>query len=113
MTWTMHYGYLEDKDIIDTTIFVKENERSYIAVAIFQGRTRSVFKKDRLKLLNRMSHPIDLNKSWIEDFLRKDIDKYFEQNSHTRDIKKYLQDCLINEDYLGGENYGKFRLSQK
>ena len=20
MTWTMHYGYLEDKDIIDTTI---------------------------------------------------------------------------------------------
>jgi hypothetical protein len=107
----MHYGYLEDKDIIDTTIFVKENERSYVAVAIFQGRIRSVFKKDKLKLLNRMSHPIDLNKSWIKKMLDQNVDKYFEQNSLTRDIKDYLISCLVNENYLGGKNYGKIRLN--
>ena len=100
MSWTMHFGYLEDKDIVDTTIFVKENDRSYLAVALFNGRSRSVFKKDKDKLFNRLSNAKPLTKQWVKSFtLESDfMNRKFEQNNHTREIKQFLFDFLHNDN---------------
>ena len=93
MTWTMHFGYLEDKDIIDTTIFVKENERSYLAIAIFQGKMKSVFKKDKDKLFKRLSNPMTMTPSWVKDFISSNtVSKRFDQNAQTRELGEYLKE---------------------
>ena len=98
MTWTMHYGYLNDSDTIDTTVFVKENDRSYIAVAIFTGKSRSVYKKDKDKLFNRLSNPKLFTKKGLINFvkpkdkaLRGFMQKIFEQNNYTREIQQFLE----------------------
>lgn len=104
MTWTVHYGYLNPNDTIDTTVFVKENDRSYIAVAIFNGKSRSVYKKDKDKLFNRLSDPKILTKNWISNFVNpKDkalkgfMLRIFEQNNHTREIKNFLEGRIKND----------------
>jgi len=98
MTWTIHTGYLNDNDTLDTTVFVKENERSYLAVAIFSGKSRSVYKKDADKLFNRLSNPKVLTKEWIDEFVNPNsqalagfMQRIFEQNNHTREIKQFLE----------------------
>ena len=93
MTWTMHFGYLEDKDILDTTIFVKENERSYLAIAIFQGKMKSVFKKDKDKLFKRLSNPMTMTPSWVRGFISSNtVSKRFDQNAQTRELGEYLKE---------------------
>ena len=98
MTWTMHFGYLNDSDILDTTVFVKENERSYLAVALFSGKSKSFYKKDADKLFNRLSNPKDLTKVWIKNFLNPAdvasvgfMRRIFEQNNYTKEIKQFLE----------------------
>ena len=98
MTWTMHFGYLNDSDILDTTVFVKENERSYLAVALFSGKSKSFYKKDADKLFNRLSNPKDLTKVWVKNFLNPAdvasvgfMNRIFDQNNHTREIKEFLE----------------------
>lgn len=98
MTWTMHFGYLNDSDILDTTVFVKENERSYLAVALFSGKSKSFYKKDADKLFNRLSNPKDLTKVWVKNFLNPAdqasvgfMKRIFDQNNHTREIKEFLE----------------------
>ena len=98
MSWTMHYGYLNDSDILDTTIFVKENERSYLAVALFSGKSKSFYKKDAKKLLNRISNPKNLTKDWVGSFINPAdkassdfMSRMFDQNNHTREIKQFLE----------------------
>ncbi len=98
MSWTMHFGYLNDSDILDTTVFVKENERSYLAVALFSGKSKSFYKKDADKLFNRLSNPKDLTKVWVKNFLNPAdkasvgfMNRIFDQNNHTREIKEFLE----------------------
>ena len=98
MTWTMHFGYLNDSDILDTTVFVKENERSYLAVALFSGKSKSFYKKDADKLFNRLSNPKDLTKVWVKNFLNPTdvasvgfMRRIFEQNNYTKEIKQFLE----------------------
>jgi len=98
MSWTMHYGYLNDSDILDTTVFVKENERSYLAVALFSGKSKSFYKKDADRLFNRLSNPKDLTKDWVDSFINPADEassnfmiRMFDQNNHTREIKQFLE----------------------
>ena len=105
MTWTVHYGYLNPNDTIDTTVFVKENDRSYIAVAIYTGKSRSVYKKDKDKLFNRLSDPKLLTKNWVNEFVNPStkalagfMQRVFEQNNHTREIKEFLEGRTFNDN---------------
>jgi hypothetical protein len=89
----MHFGYLDDKDILDTTIFVKENDRSYLAIAIFQGKMKSVFKKDKDKLYKRLSNPMTMTSSWVKNFISSNtVLKRFDQNAQTRELGEYLKE---------------------
>jgi len=89
----MHFGYLDDKDILDTTIFVKENDRSYLAIAIFQGKMKSVFKKDKDKLFKRLSNRMTMTPSWVKGFISSNtVLKRFDQNAQTRELGEYLKE---------------------
>ena len=105
MTWTVHYGYINPSDTIDTTVFVKENERSYLAVALFSGKSRSVFKKDADKLFNRLSDPQAITENWVKEFINPSskalagfMQRVFEQNNHTREIKQFLERTKSNDN---------------
>jgi hypothetical protein len=98
MTWTLHTGYINDNDVNDTSlIFVQENIRSYLAVSIFTGKSRSVFKKDKDKLFKRLSDPVELTVPKMKNILgdkistKRFMNKFFDQNNFTREVKTFLE----------------------
>jgi hypothetical protein len=98
MPWTLHTGYINDSDANDTSlIFVQENIRSYLAVSIFTGKSRSVFKKDKDKLFKRLSDPVELTVPKMKNILgeteskKRFMDKFFDQNNFTREVKTFLE----------------------
>ena len=66
--WTIHI------------IFVKHKERSFEAVALFSGRQRMVYKKDKDSLFNFLSKP----KVWEKEKIRR----FMEENPNM--MNKYL-----------------------
>ena len=82
-------------------IFVKHNERSFEAVDILTASNRSVWKKDERKLFHRLSKPKPLTEDKIKSILglhdkrhQDFMDKRFDQNKLTREVKLFLQEKL-------------------
>ena len=98
--WTIHQGYLENPNGLpgaDEIIFVKHKERSFEAVALFSGRQRRVYKKDKDSLFNFLSKP----KVWEKEKIRRFMEEYpnmmnkkFEQNKLTKEVRIFLQSLL-------------------
>ena len=98
--WTIHQGYLENPNglpVADEIIFVKHKERSFEAVALFSGRQRRVYKKDKDSLFNFLSKP----KVWEKEKIRRFMEEYpnmmnkkFEQNKLTKEVRVFLQSLL-------------------
>ena len=84
--WTIHRGYLENPGglpVADEIIFVKHKDRSFEAVALFSGRQRRVYKKDKDSLFNFLSK----SQVWEKEKIRRFMEEYpnmmnkkFEQN---------------------------------
>lgn len=100
MTWTIHRGYLNEPNglpVADTLIFVKHKERSYEAVALYHGKSRNVFKKDKDKLFNLLSNPINFDKEKIKFFLYENpefMEKIFSKTVKNQEIKGFLEKKL-------------------
>ena len=100
--WSYHHGYINDKDIVDSCfIFVKHNERSFEAVDLLTASNRSVWKKDERKLFHRLSKPKPLTEDKIKSILglhdkrhQDFMDKRFDQNKLTKEVKLFLQEKL-------------------
>ena len=98
--WTIHRGYLENPGglpIADEIIFVKHKDRSFEAVALFSGRQRRVYKKDKESLFNFLSK----SQVWEKEKIRRFMEEYpnmmnkkFEQNKLTKEVKIFLQSLL-------------------
>lgn len=98
--WTIHRGYLENPGglpVADEIIFVKHKDRSFEAVALFSGRQRRVYKKDKDSLFNFLSKP----KVWEKEKIRRFMEEYpnmmnkkFEQNKLTKEVRIFLQSLL-------------------
>ena len=98
--WTIHRGYLENPGglpVADEIIFVKHKDRSFEAVALFSGRQRRVYKKDKDSLFNFLSK----SQVWEKEKIRRFIEEYpnmmnkkFEQNKLTKEVKIFLQSLL-------------------
>ena len=98
--WTIHRGYLENPGglpIADEIIFVKHKDRSFEAVALFSGRQRRVYKKDKDSLFNFLSK----SQVWEKEKIRRFMEEYpnmmnkkFEQNKLTKEVKIFLQSLL-------------------
>jgi len=98
--WTIHRGYLENPSglpIADTLIFVKHKERSYEAIALYSGKSKNVYKKDKDKLFNLLSNPINFDKEKIKFFLYDSpefMEKIFKKTTKTLEIKSFLEKKL-------------------
>ena len=98
--WTIHRGYLENPGglpVADEIIFVKHKDRSFEAVALFSGRQRRVYKKDKESLFNFLSK----SQVWEKEKIRRFMEEYpnmmnkkFEQNKLTKEVKIFLQSLL-------------------
>ena len=98
--WTIHRGYLENPGglpVADEIIFVKHKDRSFEAVALFSGRQRRVYKKDKDSLFNFLSK----SQVWEKEKIRRFIEEYpnmmnkkFEQNKLTKEVRIFLQSLL-------------------
>lgn len=102
--WSIHRGYLQNPaglPIADELIFVKHKERSFEAVALFTGKQRKVFKKDQDSLFKFLSKPkVWDDKDKIKRFLYEYpnmMNKKFEQNKLTKEVKVFLQGIIENE----------------
>ena len=98
--WTIHRGYLENPGglpVADEIIFVKHKDRSFEAVALFSGRQRRVYKKDKDSLFNFLSKPKVWEKEKIKRFMEEYpnmMNKKFEQNKLTKEVRIFLQSLL-------------------
>ena len=98
--WTIHRGYLENPaglPVADEIIFVKHKDRSFEAVALFSGRQRRVYKKDKDSLFNFLSKSQVWEKEKIKRFMEEYpnmMNKKFEQNKLTKEVKIFLQSLL-------------------
>ena len=98
--WTIHRGYLENPGglpVADEIIFVKHKDRSFEAVALFSGRQRRVYKKDKDSLFNFLSKSQVWEKEKIKRFMEEYpnmMNKKFEQNKLTKEVKIFLQSLL-------------------
>ena len=98
--WTIHQGYLENPNglpVADEIIFVKHKERSFEAVALFSGRQRRVYKKDKDSLFNFLCKPTGWEKEKIKRFMEEYpnmMNKKFEQNKLTKEVRIFLQSLL-------------------
>ena len=98
--WTIHRGYLENPGglpVADEIIFVKHKDRSFEAVALFSGRQRRVYKKDKDSLFNFLSK----SQVWEKEKIRRFMEEYpnmmnkkFEQNKLTKEVRIFLQSLL-------------------
>ena len=98
--WTIHRGYLENPGglpVADEIIFVKHKDRSFEAVALFSGRQRRVYKKDKDSLFNFLSKSQVWEKEKIKRFMEEYpnmMNKKFEQNKLTKEVRIFLQSLL-------------------